>query len=347
MRIFNINKPNETIKPLLQAKIDSLAKPKGSLGTLEELAMQIGWIQQTLTPQLIMPHHFLLAADHGIADSGVSPSPKSITWQQAINFVEGGGGVNIFVRQHHFTMSVIDAGVDYEFAKHSGVIDKKIRRGTHNFLEQSAMSEQEMLQSIDIGAQLVTDCHRNGCNIISIGELGIANTSASSIWMSYLTNIPLKECVGAGSGWASEGTKRKYKILQQAVDNYHGNSSPQSIMSYFGGFEMVMAVGAMLKAAELKMIILIDGFIMTNCLLMASQFNENVKYYAIFGHRGEETGHSLLLDKMGVKALLALNFRLGEGTGALCAYPIVDSAVRMINEMKSFQQAEVTPITLC
>lgn len=347
MKTFSINKPDEAIKSLLQAKIDSLAKPKGSLGILEELALQIGWIQQTLTPKLTMPHHLLFAADHGIAESGVSPSPKSITWQQAINFIEGGGGINIFARQHHFNMLVVDAGVDFDFAQQIGVIDKKIRKGTHNFLEQAAMTEQEMLRAIDSGAQLVADCQRAGCNIISIGELGIANTSASSIWMSYLTGISLKDCVGAGSGWASEGTKRKYQILQQAIDNYQGDHSAEAIMSYFGGFEMVMAVGAMLKAAELKMIILIDGFIMTNCLLMACQFNENVRHYAIFGHRGEETGHGLLLDKMGVKALLALNFRLGEGTGAVCAYPLVDSAVRMINEMKSFQQAEVTPITLC
>lgn len=347
MRSFNINKPDEAIKSSLQDKIDSLAKPKGSLGVLEKLALQVGWIQQSLSPSLHHPYHLLLAADHGIAESGVSPSPKEITWQQALNFVEGGGGINIFVRQHHFKMLVVDAGVDYDFPSNSGVIDKKSRKGTRNFLHEAAMTAAEMEQMLTTGAALVDDCYQAGCNIISIGELGIANTSPSSIWMSYLTGIDLIQCVGAGSGWASEGTKRKYQVLQAAIDNYQGDSSPQDIMRYFGGYEMVMAVGAMLRAAELKMIILIDGFIMTNCILMASKFAPDVIHYAVFSHQGEETGHKLLLDYMGVQSLLTLQFRLGEGTGAVCAYPLVDSSVRMINEMKTFQKADVTPITKC
>lgn len=347
MRNFVIQKPDTAIAPLLQAKIDSLAKPKGSLGLLEQLALQIGTIQQSLTPQLSHPCHILLAADHGIAASGVSPSPKAITWQQALNFVNGGGGINIFTRQHGFQLMVVDVGVDYDFEENIGLIDGKISKGTANFLHQAAMSHTQMEQAINIGISLVDQCHQAGCNIISLGELGIANTSPSSIWMSYLTGIDLKQCVGAGSGWASEGTLRKYQVLKQAVENYQGDGSAEDIMRYFGGYEMVAAVGAMLRAAELGMIILIDGFIMTNCLLMASQFQENIMDYAIFGHQGEETGHKLLLDHIGVNALLQLHFRLGEGTGAVCAFPLVDSAVRMINEMKTFQGADISPITKC
>lgn len=347
MKSFTINKPDIAICSLLQDKIDNLAKPKGSLGVLEKIALQVGTIQQSLTPKLTKPHHILFAADHGIAESGVSPSPKDITWQQAINFVEGGGGINVFTRQHGFNLLVVDAGVDYEFAPDMGILDYKLGKGTRNFLYTAAMNEQQMAQAIEVGAELVTQCQQAGSNIISIGELGIANTSASSIWMSYLTGIDLKHCVGAGSGWTSEGTLRKYQILQQAVANYQGDNSAPEIMGYFGGFEMVMAVGAMLQAAELKMIILVDGFIMTNCLLMAMQFNPHIIEYAIFGHQGEETGHKLLLEYMQVPALLQLQFRLGEGTGAVCAYPLVDSAVRMLNQMKSFTKAEVTPITKC
>ncbi|AWM80430.1 nicotinate-nucleotide--dimethylbenzimidazole phosphoribosyltransferase [Gammaproteobacteria bacterium ESL0073] len=347
MRNFVIQKLDTAIAPLLQTKIDSLAKPKGSLGLLEQLALQIGTIQQSLTPQLSHPCHILLAADHGIAESGVSPSPKAITWQQALNFVNGGGGINIFTRQHGFQLMVVDVGVDYDFEENTGLIDRKISKGTANFLHQAAMSHTQMEQAINIGISLVDQCHQAGCNIISLGELGIANTSPSSIWMSYLTGIDLKQCVGAGSGWASEGTLRKYQVLKQAVENYQGDGSAEDIMRYFGGYEMVAAVGAMLRAAELGMIILIDGFIMTNCLLMASQFQENIMDYAIFGHQGEETGHKLLLDHIGVNALLQLHFRLGEGTGAVCAFPLVDSAVRMINEMKTFQGADISPITKC
>lgn len=347
MRSFTIPKPDETIRCLLQDKIDNLAKPKGSLGVIEQLALQVGYVQQTLTPRLTNPHHILFAADHGIAESGVSPSPKDITWQQAINFVEGGGGINVFTRQHGFKLLVVDAGVDYDFAPSMGIIDRKITKGTHNFLYEAAMTEQQVELAIQTAVELVDQCYQAGCNIISFGELGIANTSPSSIWMSYLTGIDLKQCVGAGSGWASEGTLRKYQVLQQAVDNYQGDASTEDIMRYFGGYEMVMTVGAMLRAAELGMIILVDGFIMTNCILMASKFCPNITHYAIFGHQGEETGHKLLLDSMGVQSLLQLQFRLGEGTGAVCAFPLVDSAVRMMSEMKSFQKADVTPITQC
>lgn len=347
MRDFIINKKDTAICSLLQTKIDSLAKPKGSLGVLEKLALQIGYIQQSLNPRLKNPCHILFAADHGIAESGVSPSPKAITWQQALNFVNGGGGINIFIRQHGFNLSVVDIGIDYDFDEHTGLVNKKISKGTANFLNQSAMTQEQMKQAITIGTELVDQCYQEHCNVISFGELGIANTSASSIWMSYLTGIDLKRCVGAGSGWASEGTQRKYEILKQTIDNYQGGHSPEAIMRYFGGYEMVATVGAMLRAAELGMIILIDGFIMTNCLLMASKFQNNIMDYAIFAHQGDETGHKLLLEAMGVQALLKLNFRLGEGTGAVCAFPIVDSAVRMINEMKTFQGAEISPITRC
>ncbi len=347
MRSFSINKPDEAIRLLLQNKIDNLTKPKGSLGIVEELALQVGWVQQTLSPALNKPHHIVFAADHGIVESGVSPSPKEITWQQAINFVEGGGGINVFVRQHGFELLVVDSGVDYDFAADSAIINRKIRKGSRNFLYEAAMSEEEMDRAIKIGAELVDECQQAGCNIISFGELGIANTSPSSVWMSWLTGIDLEQCVGAGSGWASEGTRRKYQVLQQAVDNYQGEGYPVDIMRYFGGYEMVMSVGAMLRAAELGMVILIDGFIMTNCILMAAKLYPETIHYAIFGHQGEEVGHKLLLDHMKVRALLQLQFRLGEGTGAVCAFPIIDSGVRMINEMKSFQTVDVTPITQC
>ncbi len=347
MRSFNINRPDEAIIPQLQNKIDNLTKPKGSLGVIENLALQVGWIQQTLSPSLNHPHHLLFAADHGIAESGVSPSPKDITWQQAINFSHGGGGINVFVRQHNFKMLIVDAGVDYDFDPSLGVIDKKIRKGTRNFLHEAAMTEDEMNQAIDTGAELVDQCHKDGCQVVSIGELGIANTSPSSVWMNRLTDIDMAQCVGAGSGWATDSMRRKCEILQQAVENYQGDGSARDIMRYFGGYEMVMAVGAMLRAAELGMVILVDGFIMTNCILMASRLYPDVIHYAIFSHQGEETGHKLLLEHMGVKALLQLQFRLGEGTGAVCAFPIVDSGVRMINEMQSFQTVDVTPITKC
>lgn len=339
---FSIQKPDETIREALIDKINDLTKPKGSLGTLEEVALQIGWIQQTLKPALSKPYNIIFAGDHGIADEGVSLSPKEITRQMISNFLGGGAGVNFLARQHHFTLKVVDGAIDFDFPPIEGLIDRKIRKGTRNFLYEAAMTEEEMNQAIQTGAEIVTNCQREGCNIISFGEMGIGNTSASSMWMTCLTGIPLSECVGAGSGLDQEGIRHKYNILKQSLDNYPGDSSPIDIMRYFGGIEMVMAVGGMLRAAELNMIILVDGFIMTNCALVASKLYPNVLYYCIFGHQGDEAGHKLVLEYLHAKPLLHLGLRLGEGTGAICAYPIVESAVRMINEMNTFSNAAIT-----
>ena len=341
MKTFHINKLDEAIREKLTYKINDLAKPKGSLGRLEELAMQIGMIQQTDSPRLQRPCNILFAADHGIVEEGVSVSPKEVTYQQLYNFVKGGGGINFFCRQHGFSLILVDAGVDHDFPEDLGILDRKVRKGSRNFLHESALTHEEAEQCIEYGAEVVKDCHRRGCNIISFGEMGIGNTSPSSMWMSYFTGISLEQCVGAGSGLDNAGISRKLEVLQSAMNGYKGDGSPLDIICHFGGLEMVMAVGAMLQAAELQMVILIDGFIMTNCLLAASRLYPAVASYAIYGHQGDEAGHKLLLDYLKARPLLCLGMRLGEGSGAVCAYPIVDSAVRMINEMETFHHAEI------
>lgn len=342
MRQFNIKTPDKTIIPALQDKIDNLTKPKGSLGRLEELAIQIGTIQHTLSPELKKPQNIVFAADHGIVVEGVSFSAPEVTAQQIYNFLKGGAGINMFARQHHFSLKIIDCGVNADFGDLPGLIHRKIRKSTSNYLYEAAMNKAELEQAIEIGVEAVTNAYNEGCNIISFGELGMANTSASSVWMSYFTGISLKECVGAGSGLNTKGIEHKYNVLKEAIANYQGNNTPEDIIRWFGGFEMVAAVGGMLRAAELGMIIIIDGFIMTNCVLAASKLQPEVLQYCIFGHQGDEAGHKLLLNAIGVKPLLNLGLRLGEGTGAICAYPIIESAVHMINEMSSFKQASVT-----
>lgn len=342
MKTFQITRPDETIREALTDKINNLTKPKGSLGTLEELALQIGLIQQTLTPELRHPQNIIFAADHGIVDEGVSLSPKEITWQQISNFLHGGAGVNFLCRQHGFELKIVDAGVDYDLPYEKGIINMKVRKSSRNYLYEAAMTEKEMNLCIERGAEVVRQCHAEGCNVLSLGEMGIGNTSSSSMWMTCFTHIPLELCVGAGSGLDNAGVRHKYNVLQQALDHYQGDGSAHDLIRYFGGLEMVMAIGAMLQAAELKMIILVDGFIMTNCILAASQLYPEVLHYAIFGHQGDEAGHKLVLDAMGAKPLLNLGLRLGEGTGAICSYPIIDSAVRMINEMDNFAHAAIT-----
>lgn len=342
MKTFEIARPDRGMEPAIVDKINNLTKPKGSLGRLEEIALQVALTQQTLTPALQKPQNIIFAADHGIVEEGVSLSPKEVTWQQLSNFLHGGAGVNFLCRQHGFQLKLVDAGVDYDLPYDKGIIDMKVRRGTANYLYGPAMTEGEMELCLERGAEMVRRCREEGSNVLSFGEMGIGNTSSSSMWMTYFTGIPLEECVGAGSGLDSAGIRHKYEVLKKSMENYHGDGSTRDVLRYFGGLEMVMAVGAMLQAAELKMLILVDGFIMTNCMLAASRLYPEVVDYAVFGHCGDETGHKRVLDYMHAKPLLDLGLRLGEGTGAICAYPIVDSAIRMINEMDNFAHASIT-----
>ena len=345
MRTFKINSPDESLRPAIQEKIDNLNKPQGSLGRLEELAMQVCLIQQTLSPSLEHPCHLLLGGDHGIEREGVSVSPREVTWQQMINFTRGGGGVNMFCRQHGFKLRIVDVGVDYDLSAVDGIIDRKIARGTKNFLYEPAMTEEEFDKAIEVGAALVDDCIAEGCKILSIGEMGIGNTSPSSIWMHLFGNIPLNDCIGAGSGLDSPGIRHKYEVLSKAVTCYERVSKyPDTIVTlrYFGGFEMIAAIGAMLRAAECHLVVLVDGFIMTACALAAIRLYPASHDYMIFTHCGDESGHRKMLDIVNARPLLNLGLRLGEGTGALCAFPIVDSAVRMINEMNNFDNAKIT-----
>ena len=345
MRTFCIEPVDEKLRQAVQEKIDNLNKPKGSLGRLEELSMQVCLVQHTLTPRLQHPCHLLLGGDHGIEREGVSVSPREVTWQQMLNFTRGGGGCNMLCRQHGFTMRVVDMGVDYDFAGVEGIVDRKMGRGTRDFLYEPAMTEEEMWRAIAIGAALVDECRAAGCNVLSLGEMGIGNTSPSSIWMSLLLNVPLTDCIGAGSGLNSDGIRHKCDVLTRAVAQYplfNFQFSVGDVIRHFGGYEMVAAIGAMLRAAELHLIILVDGFIMTACALAATRLCPAAQDYMVFAHCGDEHAHAMMLERMGARPLLNLGLRLGEGTGALCAYPIVESAVRMINEMNNFRDAHIT-----
>ncbi|WP_370863012.1 nicotinate-nucleotide--dimethylbenzimidazole phosphoribosyltransferase [Duncaniella dubosii] len=343
MMTFSIQPVDTALKAAVTDKIDNLTKPKGSLGRLEELAARICLIQQTLTPELRHPHNVLFAADHGVIAEGVSVSPKEVTWQQLGHFSKGGAGINFLCDQHGFRLVLVDAGVDYDIPAGHGIIDKKVRKSTRNFRHEAAMTAGEFRLCLERGAEVIDEIHDStGCNIVSFGEMGSGNTSSSSMWMHLFTGIPLKQCIGAGAGLDSAGIRHKYEVLSDALSRYDGDDSVESKMAWFGGYEMVMAVGAMLRAAELGMVIIVDGFIMTSCILAASRLYPAVLDYAVFGHQGDESGHKLMLENLGVRALLHLDLRLGEGSGAVCAYPIIESAVRMINHMDSFKDVNVT-----
>lgn len=342
MMKFDIQKPNQEIRTILEEKNNALAKPKGALGHLESLAIQMGVIQQSLCPKLKNPYNILFAGDHGAVAENISKSPKEITWQVLYNFVQGGQGINFLCEQHGFVLDIVDVGVDHDFEPEMPIAHHKIAYGTKNYCHEAAMSYEEMEQALAIGADRVKKAHANGCNVVSFGEMGITNTSASAIWMSYFTNIDLKNCVGAGSGLDQQGINHKYEVLKRAMENYQGDGSAWDIIRYFGGFEMVAAIGGMMQAAELKMIIIIDGFIMSTCILAASRIYPDIMAYAIFGHLGDEMGHKQMLDYMKVRPVLHLGMRLGEGSGSVCAYPILQSAAAMFANMRTFNEADIT-----
>lgn len=345
MKTFRIENVNPIIRDAVVEKINNLNKPLHALGRLETLALQICMVQQKLSPTLHHPVHLLFGGDHGIEIEGVSKSPRQVTWQQMKNFANGGGGVNVFARQHGFDLKLVDVGVDHDLSDESRILNRKINPGTRNFLYDAAMTQKEFDRAIEVGRQLVWDAYNDGADIISIGEMGVGNTSPSSIWMSLMGHLGLHECVGAGSGLNAWETEHKLNVLTKAVERFqhnHPGADTETIIRYFGGYEMVAAIGAMLRAAELNILILVDGFIMTACMLAASQLYPAVLDRAIFSHCGDEAGHQRMLALMNAKPLLHLGLKLGEGTGALIAYPIVESAVRMINEMNNFDNAHIT-----
>jgi len=330
-----------SIKTQLKQKIDLKTKPLGALGLLEDVALQIGLIQNTLTPQLKNPALLVFAADHGLTAEGISPFPKDVTWQMVMNFVAGGAAINVFCRQHGINLQVVDAGVDFDFPSGVPVVDAKVARGTRNMYVEPAMTAVECAAAIQKGRELVQAEVAKGCNIIGFGEMGIGNTSASSLLMHRFLGIPVEECTGSGTGMFGDQLSHKVKILKEVAEKYDPKT-PAETLATFGGLEIAMMVGAMLEAAEQHMILLIDGFIATAAALTAIEMNAEVRNNCVFCHSSNERGHKLMLEKMGAKPMLQLDLRLGEGTGAALALPLVQAAVNFLNEMASFEDAGVS-----
>lgn len=329
-----------TLEQQLKHKIDFKTKPLGALGLLEDLALQVGLIQNTLTPELRNPALLVFAADHGLADEGVSAYPKDVTWQMVMNFVGGGAAINVFCRQNGFNLKVIDAGVDYDFPADAPVINAKIARGSRNMRREPAMTAEECFSAIAKGRELVKLEAAEGCNIIGFGEMGIGNTSPSSLLMHRFLNIPIEECTGSGTGTCGEQLTRKVQILKEVSEKYDPKA-PEETLATFGGLEIAMMVGAMLEARDQQMILLIDGFIATAAVLTAIQFNPAVRDNCVFCHSSDERGHRLMLQHMNARPMLHLNLRVGEGTGAALALPLVQAAVNFLNDMASFETAGV------
>jgi nicotinate-nucleotide--dimethylbenzimidazole phosphoribosyltransferase len=343
MQKFNISLPDVSIKKILQSKIDSKTKPIGALGRLEEIALQIGVIQNSLLPKLTNPHILVFAGDHGIARSGVSAYPQDVTWQMVMNFIGGGAAINVFCRQHNIKLLAVDAGVNYEFPKSlQGILHDKVKYGTNNFLDEPAMSVDEVEQCVERGRKLIVDIRKDNCNVVGFGEMGIGNTSSASIITSLVCKTPIQACVGRGTGLDDEGVKRKMLLLKTAIEKHGLMDDPFNILTTYGGLEIAQMTGAMLQAAQDKMIILVDGFISTAAFLIASAIEPVIKHYAIFCHQSDEQAHKIALSYLDARPLLNMQMRLGEGTGVAVAFPIVQSAVNFLNEMASFESAGVS-----
>ncbi len=339
---FNINPLQTSLENDIRHKIDLKTKPVGSLGQLEDIALQIALIQNTKTPTLIKPSIIVFAGDHGIAKKGeVNPYPQMVTQQMVFNFLRGGAAINAFSTQNNIDLKIVDAGVNYHFENIESLTNAKIDYGTKNYQDEPAMSLEQCEIAIKKGADIVTETHNNGCNVIGFGEMGIGNSSAAALLMSYFTKTPIKECVGAGTGLQKEAMNMKKEILASVFKKYTP-SSPIEALSTFGGFEIAMIVGAILRAAELKMTILIDGFIVTSALLVANEIHKNAIDYCIFAHISKEQGHKKMLDFLEKKPVVSLDMRLGEGTGVAVAYPIIESAIAFFNTMASFEDAGIT-----
>ena len=331
-----------TLKEQLQQKIDLKTKPVGSLGMLEKIALQVGLIQATLVPALQRPVMLVFAADHGLTNEGISPYPKDVTWQMVMNFCLGGAAINIFCRQNDIELKVIDAGVDYEFPVNLPVISAKVRQnGSRNMLHEPAMTAEECHTAVERGAAFVKKEADAGTNIIGFGEMGIGNTSASSLLMAAFTGIPVEDCIGRGTGADGEVFAHKIKVLKEVFAKYDPQG-PEKILATFGGLEIAMMVGAVLEAVRLDMVIMVDGFIATAAVLTASKLTASVIDHCIFCHASDEKGHRQMLDYLHAKPLLHLGMRLGEGSGAAVAYPLICSAVAFLNDMSSFKEAGVS-----
>ena len=334
---------SQTLAAALQAKIDAKTKPLGALGQLEKLALQLGLIQQTLTPQLLNPRILVCAGDHGAAKAGLSAYPQDVTWQMVENFLSGGAAINVLARQAGMQLVVADAGVNHDFEVCNGLLDAKVAYGTASYLDGAAMTAEQRDAAMRHGANAIAAAHANGCNVIGFGEMGIGNTSSASLITHCLTGVPLADCVGRGTGLDDAGLARKQQLLAQALDIWtERNDAPLDVLARFGGFEIAMLAGAMVAAAERRMVLLIDGFIVTAALLVAVGVNPAVRECCVFAHCSDEAGHAVQLRHLEARPLLQLGLRLGEGTGAALAYQLLRAACAFLDEMASFDSAGVS-----
>ncbi|XHS77578.1 nicotinate-nucleotide--dimethylbenzimidazole phosphoribosyltransferase [Burkholderiaceae bacterium UC74_6] len=330
---------DEALANALRQRIDQKTKPLGSLGQLEALMLRLGLILGTETPTLEAPQMMVFAGDHGLAARGVSAYPSDVTWQMVENFLAGGAAVSVLARQHGLALTVVDAGVRHDFEPRPGLAIAKIAPGTADALSGPAMSAEQCAAAIAKGRVLVRE--RLG-NAVLLGEMGIGNTSSAALLLARLAGHPIEACVGRGTGLDDAQLQRKTDVLAQVLALHADVKDPLEVLAAFGGFEIAMMVGAVLQAALERRVIVVDGFISSSAMLVAAQLQPAVLERCVFAHRSNENGHHLMLQALQAQPLLDLGLRLGEGSGAALAWPLLESACRILREMASFASAGVS-----
>lgn len=354
-----------SLEQRLRGRLDRLTKPRGSLGQLEDLAVQVGVMLGCERPRLLDPQVLVFAADHGIADEGVSAYPKAVTAQMLRNYLEGGAAINVLVRQHGLALTLIDAGVQgfplpaapapaedrgATAARRPGTVSgaaprllsRRIADGTRNCRREPAMSAAQRDAALAAGREVAAACMAAGSNVLLLGEMGIGNTASSALLLQRMTGWPLEACVGRGTGVDDDGLRHKLTVLAAAAARRDGPLPPAEALAEFGGFEIAMLVGALLEAASRSCLVVVDGFTVSVAALLAERLAPGTAACCVFSHRSAERAHGRLLEHLGVRALLDLGLRLGEGSGAALAWPLLQSSLMLLEQMASFEAAGVS-----
>ncbi|WP_028671761.1 nicotinate-nucleotide--dimethylbenzimidazole phosphoribosyltransferase [Saccharospirillum impatiens] len=340
---FTITAVDNSLDAVIRNTIDNKTKPPGSLGQLEAVAAQVARIQHSLSPQLSRLNHCVFAADHGVCAEGVSPYPSDVTRQMVMNFMAGGAAINVFCRQQDVRLTVVDAGLNGDtLPTHPNLIDARLGNGSANFMRHPAMTRTQYQQAVNKAAEIVEIQLAEGADILSFGEMGIGSTTSGAALMAACLKLDPNDCVGAGTGADQALIEHKATVVRQALALHQaGLTSGRAIMQHLGGFELAMMAGAMAATAELGKPFIVDGFLATAALMTVWYDHPDVLDYALFSHASGEQGHQRMLDALGATPLLQLDLRLGEGTGAVLAWPLIRAAVAMLNDMASFDSAGV------
>ncbi|MGJ7526573.1 nicotinate-nucleotide--dimethylbenzimidazole phosphoribosyltransferase [Variovorax sp. GB1P17] len=323
----------------LQSAIDNKTKPLGALGRIEGLALRIGLILGTETPEFKAPQMLVCAGDHGLAARGVSAFPSDVTWQMVENFLAGGAAVSVLARQHGLALTVVDCGVGRDFQPRPGLVQRRIAAGTADASTGPAMTPEQCAQAIANGREVVRALPGNA---LLLGEMGIGNSSSAALLLSRLGGLNINDCIGIGTGLDAAGLARKREVLRQVLALHASATAPLDALAAFGGFEIATLVGAVLQAAQERRVIVVDGFIASAAVLVAQALQPFVAQRCVAAHCSAEPGHLLLLEWLGLEPLLNLDLRLGEGSGGALAWPLLESACLILREMASFEAAGVS-----